>query len=81
MLVLGVLGLVTCGLIGPFAWVMGKRTMREIDASHGTIGGRGAANAGYILGIVATVLLGLTVLATLGVLSLVITSMSTSTGG
>ena len=58
-LVLGILGLVTCQVLSPFAWVMGKQTVTEIDASAGRLGGRSQANAGYILGIVGTVLLGL----------------------
>jgi uncharacterized membrane protein YjgN (DUF898 family) len=57
VLVLGILGLVVCGILGPFAWVMGNRVVREIDASGGTVGGRSEANIGRILGIVATVLL------------------------
>lgn len=62
VLVLGILSVVLCQVLGPFAWVMGKKTVEEIDASGGAIGGRGAANAGYVLGIVATVLLGLSLL-------------------
>lgn len=58
-LVLGILGVVLCQIIAPFAWVMGKKTLDEIDASQGRVGGRGAAQAGYVLGIVGTVLLGL----------------------
>ncbi|HSE10108.1 MAG TPA: DUF4190 domain-containing protein [Nocardioidaceae bacterium] len=61
-LVLGILGVVLCQIIAPFAWAMGKRTMDEIDASQGRFGGRGAAQAGYILGIVGTVLLALSVI-------------------
>ncbi len=60
-LVLGLVALVACSVLGPFAWVTGKRTLDEIDASGGAWGGRGAAQAGYVLGIVATVLLGLAV--------------------
>ena len=56
-LVLGILGIVVCGVIGPFAWSMGNRVVREIDASGGRWGGRTEANVGRILGIVATVLL------------------------
>jgi hypothetical protein len=59
--VLGILGLVACSVLGPFAWALGKRTMDEIDASGGAWGGRSAAQAGYVLGVVATVLLGLAV--------------------
>jgi hypothetical protein len=61
-LVLGILGVVLCQILAPFAWAMGKRTLDEIDASQGTVGGRGAAQAGYILGIVGTVLLALGVI-------------------
>ena len=57
VLVLGILGLVVCGILGPFAWVMGNRAVREIDASRGAFGGRTEANVGRILGIVATALL------------------------
>jgi hypothetical protein len=56
-LVLGILGLVLCQVLSPFAWVIGGRAVREIDASQGVLGGRGSANAGRILGIVGTVLL------------------------
>lgn len=62
VLVLGILGVVICQVLGPFAWVMGKRTLDEIDASQGRLGGRGLAQAGYILGIVGTILLVLSVL-------------------
>lgn len=56
-LVLGILGIVLCGVLAPFAWAIGSKTLNEIDASSGRVGGRGAAQAGYILGIVGTVLL------------------------
>ncbi|HLN77151.1 MAG TPA: DUF4190 domain-containing protein [Nocardioidaceae bacterium] len=56
-LVLGILGIVLCGVLAPFAWSIGSKTLKEIDASNGMVGGRGAAQAGYILGIVGTVLL------------------------
>lgn len=62
VLVLGVLSVVLCQVLGPFAWVIGKRTVSEIDASQGRYGGRGSAQAGYILGVVGSVLLGLAVL-------------------
>jgi hypothetical protein len=57
-MVLGILGLVMCQLVSPFAWAMGKRTLAEIDASGGRLGGRGQAQTGFVLGIVGTVLLG-----------------------
>ena len=54
VLILGILGLVLCGIIGPFAWVMGNRVVGEIDASGGRWGGRSEANIGRVLGIVVT---------------------------
>ena len=58
-LILGILGLVLCQVVAPFAWSTGKRTLAEIDASGGRLGGRSQAQTGYILGIVGTVILGL----------------------
>jgi Domain of unknown function (DUF4190) len=58
-LVLGILSLVCLQILGPFAWNIGKKAMNEIDASGGRMGGRGQAQAGYVLGIISTVLLGL----------------------
>jgi hypothetical protein len=57
--VLGILGILICGIVAPFAWVVGRRTVREIDASDGRLGGRGSAQAGYVLGVIGTVLLGI----------------------
>lgn len=68
VLVLGILGVVVCQVLGPFAWVMGKRAMNEIDASYGRLGGRSAVQAGYVLGIIGTVLLAVTVLILVGYL-------------
>ncbi|MGK8502206.1 DUF4190 domain-containing protein [Nocardia asiatica] len=62
ILILGISSLVLCQLAGPFAWVMGKRALNEINSSGGTIGGRGNVNAGYICGIIATALLCLSLL-------------------
>lgn len=68
-MVLGIVGLVlglSCGvgfLASPFAWVMGAKAVREIDAAPHAYDGRGQAQAGKILGIVGTVLLVLALLA------------------
>lgn len=56
-LVLGILGIVVCSVLGPFALVIGRNSLKEIDASGGRLGGRGKAQAGFICGIIATVLL------------------------
>jgi uncharacterized membrane protein YjgN (DUF898 family) len=69
VLVLGILGIVVCGLIGPFAWTMGNRVVAEIEASGGQVGGHSEATIGRILGIVATALLVISVLAFLAFLT------------
>ena len=60
-MVLGILGLllglplgVPGMVLGPLAYFLGKPAQSRIDASSGTIGGRAQAEAGWILGIVAT---------------------------
>jgi hypothetical protein len=58
VLVLGILGAATFGLLAPFAWAMGSRVVREIDDSRGCLGGRGPAQAGRMLGMVSTLLFG-----------------------
>ncbi len=60
-LILGIVSLIFCSLCGPFAWVIGKRAVDEIDASGGRIGGRGLAQAGYICGIVGTAFLAISI--------------------
>ena len=57
ILVLGILGLVLCQVLGPFAWVMGNKELAGIDAGRRAPENRGTAQAGRILGIISTVLL------------------------
>jgi hypothetical protein len=60
ILVLGILSLVLCQVLGPFAWVMGNAALREIDASRMSphpLAGRDLTQAGRICGIIATVLM------------------------
>jgi len=64
-MVLGILSVVLCAAVGPLAWWFGRRTLVEIDGSEGRYGGRGLAQAGYILGIVGTVLLAVLLLVVL----------------
>ena len=78
VLILGILGLVLCQLISPFAWVMGNRVVGEIDASGGQLGGRSTANAGRICGIVGTVLCGLGLLFGVVVVIVAVAGVSTS---
>jgi uncharacterized membrane protein YjgN (DUF898 family) len=62
ILVLGILGVVCCGLLAPVAWVMGSSELKAIQAGSSPASGEGLAKAGKILGIIGTVLLVLTVL-------------------
>ncbi len=57
VLVLGILGVVLCNLLAPFAWVIGNRVVKEVDASPGGYSNRGTANAGRICGMVISILL------------------------
>ncbi len=62
VLVLGILGLVICGVLAPVAWIMGKNELEAIDSGRRPPQQRGTANAGRILGIIGTVLLAISVL-------------------
>jgi uncharacterized protein DUF4190 len=75
-LVLGILGMTICSVLAPIAWVMGRNSMRAIDASGGRLGGRGKAQAGFILGIVGTALLALGVVLLVLVLGFSVSSTS-----
>lgn len=60
-LILGILGLVVCLFCAPFAWRIGKQAVTEIDAAGGQLGGRSTAQAGYVLGLIGTVVLAIVV--------------------
>lgn len=83
-MILGLVGLIgtfLCGItifLCPFAWVMGGRVKREIDASGGTLGGRDQAMVGYVTGIIGTVLLGLGVVALAFFLVLAVATSTTA---
>ena len=68
-MILGILGLVggfSCFLplvLSPVAWILGHKAMKEIDQSGGAFGGRGIAQAGFITGIIGTVILALGIIA------------------
>lgn len=56
-LVLGILGLICCGfLTGIPAIFVGKSELNAIDAGQSDPSNRGLAKAGFILGIVSTIL-------------------------
>lgn len=55
--VLGLLGLLVCGILCIPAWVMGSADMKEIDAGRRDPAGRGMTQAGMILGMVGSILM------------------------
>lgn len=57
ILVLGILSIVVCGLLGPVAWIMGNKAIKEIDANPSAYSNRGNVQAGRIIGIIASCLL------------------------
>jgi hypothetical protein len=56
ILVLGILGLLICGILAPVAWVMGNNAIAEIDRNPTAYSNRGTVQAGRICGIVGTVI-------------------------
>lgn len=81
-MVLGILGLVVCGICAPFAWSIGGKAVKEIEASGGAYGGRGQAQAGYIMGIIGTILMGIgVVLGVIWLIFVVILGVASSTSG
>lgn len=61
-LVLGILGVVCCGLLAPIAWYLGNQEMKAIREGRSPAAGEGISKAAVILGIIGTVLLVLSVL-------------------
>ncbi|MEN8234136.1 MAG: DUF4190 domain-containing protein [Actinomycetota bacterium] len=82
VLVLGILGLVMCQVLGPFAWVMGNREIEAIEAGRRPAQNRGTAQAGRILGIIATVLMIIGIVTIILVIALIgFASFSTGSSG
>ncbi len=70
-LVLGIVSLVMCGFVtGIPAMILGRRAKREIEASGGALGGAGLATAGFVTGLIGTLLTCLTGLLVVGVFAL-----------
>ena len=57
ILVLGILGLMICGIIGIFAWILGKQDLEQMRRGVMDKEGEAMTRVGYILGIVATILM------------------------
>ncbi|MCI0746879.1 MAG: hypothetical protein L0Y58_15865 [Verrucomicrobia subdivision 3 bacterium] len=57
ILVLGILGLVLCGIFTAVpAWVMGNNDLKSMDAGTMDSSGRSLTNAGRICGMISTIL-------------------------
>jgi hypothetical protein len=65
ILVLGILSLIVCAPLGIVAWVMGNGDLKEIDAGLMDPEGRSLTQAGKICGLIATILLALSVVASI----------------
>lgn len=81
--IIGLVGILSCAgvtlVLSPFAWAIGGKAVKEIDAAPpGTYSGRDQANAGRIMGIVGTILLVLGVLAVLALIGLAVAVDSSS---
>src|ERR1044072_6315636 len=58
VLILGILGIVACQILGPFARSMGNKAREEIHRDPLRYSNRSNVNTGRSLGMVATILLG-----------------------
>ena len=61
-LVLGILGIICCGLLAPVAWYLGSQELKAIGEGRSPIAGEGLAKAGMIMGIIGSILLVLSML-------------------
>jgi hypothetical protein len=62
VLVLGILSIIICQILGPFAWKLGNDELKAVAAGRRDPSQLGLAQAGKICGIVGTALLGLALL-------------------
>ena len=59
ILVLGILSIIVCAPVGPFAWMMGRGDSKKIKAGLMDPEGAGLTTAGMICGIIGTIFLAL----------------------
>lgn len=59
VLVLGILSVCGLAILGPVAWVMGARALKEVDRAGVPVANRGQLLAGQITGIIGTAFLAL----------------------
>ncbi len=55
-MILGILSLVLCALIGPVAWYIGAKAREEIKTGGFDASAQGMATAGWVMGIIGTVI-------------------------
>jgi hypothetical protein len=83
-LIMGIVSLAgtfVCGIlcvVGPFAWAKGAKVRREIDADPQRWSGRGEATAGYVMGIITTMLMILAVLVVIAAIVIIAASADTT---
>jgi len=71
ILVLGILGIIMCQPLGIAAWIMGNNDLKEMDAGTMDPSGRSNTNAGKICGIIATVLMAISLIGLILLIALV----------
>ena len=57
ILILGILGIVCCPICAPIAWIMGGKELKAIKAGTLPATNEGMAKAGWILGIIGSIIL------------------------
>jgi hypothetical protein len=62
ILVVGILSLICCQIIGPIAWYMGSQELKLIKSGVVSSLDEGTTKAGMILGIIASILFGLSMI-------------------
>lgn len=70
ILALGIIGLMSCAPVGVAAWLMGNTDLQAMDEGRMDPEGRQLTQVGKILGMVATLIMGLSVLAGIGIFGL-----------
>lgn len=78
ILALGILGLVSCQILGVVAWLMGTEDLKEIRAGRMDPSGEGMTHAGTILGVISAILLAFSLVISL--LILIMVALATAAG-
>jgi hypothetical protein len=76
ILVMGILGLMVCGVVGIFAWMMGKKDLELMSIGQMDKEGEALTKVGYILGIVGTILFLIQLLCVVGYILLFVVAVA-----